>query len=88
MGKGRSKEEMQGIDREIKAELRPGSRTAQCATCEAFFSGIAPFDRHLLGKGTGDVTCLTADGMRAIGMTQNTYKVWQYGLPLKVAQAA
>lgn len=88
MGKRFTTESRREIDTAVRAELRPGTRTAQCATCSAFFTGVKPFDRHMVGAEDGDLECLDEDGMKAIGMRQNKYGVWQYGLPLKVAQAA
>lgn len=88
VGETMTKHSLEGIDRDVKPVLKVGTRTAQCASCSAFFTGVAPFDRHMVGAEDGDLECLDADGMRAIGMRQNKYGTWQYGLPLKVAQAA
>lgn len=70
-------------NKEAKPQLRPGSQVCQCAYCDLYFTGIKPFDRHLKGKGTGDVSCRTVKEMEAIGMNTNSNGVWMYGLPLK-----
>lgn len=76
------------IDASAKAELRVGSRVCQCASCGLFFTGVAPFDRHLTGQDEGDTDCLSVPQMQALGMVQNVNGVWQYGKSKKVMEAA
>lgn len=68
--------DMSGIDRSVKAELRVGTRTCQCADCGAFFTGVEGFDLHMVGD---DLRCLSPAEMRRIGMTVNEHGVWARG---------
>lgn len=63
----------------LTALLTLGSNKCQCALCGAFFSGVSPFDRHLIGIGLGLSPCRTPDQMLLLGMTQNVNGVWSYG---------
>jgi hypothetical protein len=53
--------------------------------CNLFFTGIAPFDRHLIGFTD---RCRTPEQMREIGMVTNEHGVWMYGLSLEEVKAA
>lgn len=76
------------VDKAVRPELRPGSRTCQCPTCDLYFTGLQPFDRHLVSDEDGRILrCLSVDEMHSIGMVRNRHGVWQYGQSLK-AQAA
>jgi hypothetical protein len=70
--------DISSTDKAVKAELRPGSNICQCADCEAFFTGVGPFDIHLGGT-PEKRRCYSPDKMRALGMTQNVNGVWQRG---------
>jgi hypothetical protein len=67
------------VDASPRPRLRVGSSVSQCPTCALFFTGVKPFDRHLLGSGSANPRCMTETEMRAIGMKQNAYGTWQYG---------
>lgn len=68
------------MDTSVKPQLRNGSRTCQCAGCGLFFTGVAPFDRHLIGIGTG---CYCVEEMYTLGMMTNEHGVWMYGTSKK-----
>lgn len=68
-----------GVDKTPKAELRPRGSVCQCASCLFFFTGLAPFDRHLIHHNNGVVSCRTFPQMMELGMSQNRNGVWQYG---------
>ena len=79
----KSPEYMAGIDRSIKPELRPGTRTCQCSQCNRFFASPAAFDRHQLWGAEGRIKCLGEKQMRSIGMIANEHGVWLYGTATK-----
>lgn len=68
------------LDTAVKPALKVGSSVCQCALCNLFFTGVAPFDRHLLGFTD---KCRTPKQMRAIGMVTNKHGVWMYGKDLQ-----
>jgi len=76
------------IDNAVKPELKIGGRVCQCTACGLFFTGVAPFNRHLVGTGREvPPICLTPIEMIAVGMRQNMYGVWQYGTKGEAAGA-
>lgn len=79
------------LDTSTRAELRNGKNTCQCASCGLFFTGVAPFDRHLVmdeEHPDNPPVCLTPAQMRSIGMIANVHGVWQYGKSKKAVKAA
>lgn len=72
----------EGVDNSVKKELKPGSRTCQCGSCDEFFTGVQPSDRHLVSNERNPnipPRCLRPAEMRALGMIQNVHGVWQTG---------
>lgn len=64
---------------EPKKQLRPGSRVCQCASCEEYFTGLEPFDKHLTRHKNPNTPhdCKTPTQMRAAGLVQNVNGVWK-----------
>lgn len=60
-------------------ELKVGSRTCQCASCEEFFASVTSFDKHLTRHDNSNITptCKTPEEMRADGLETNVNGVWQ-----------
>ena len=60
-----------------KAELKPGTNTAQCSLCQLYFTGVRPFDEHQIWNSDWtEVRCLTPKEMLAGGMTVNVHGVY------------
>jgi hypothetical protein len=80
---------LEGANKDTRAELRVGTRTCQCSGCGLFFTGVWPFDRHLVtDEEGGEPLCQTPEEMQQIGMVANKYGVWQYGQSKKLLEAA
>lgn len=58
------------------SELKVGHSRCKCPTCGLFFNSIAGFDKHRSGTHAGGKVCLSADGMRAVGMDTNSEGYW------------
>lgn len=76
----------EGGNFDAKPVLRVGGRNCQCAVCGEYFSGVATFDRHLVGTSK----CRTPDEMYALGMLQNQFSVWcgGFGVTSRISEGA
>lgn len=57
-------------------ELKVGHNRCRCPSCGEFFNSIAGFDKHRTGTYTEGRVCLSADGMKEIGMDTNSDGYW------------
>lgn len=69
-------------------DLKVGHSRCKCPTCGKFFNSIAGFDKHRAGTHAEGKVCLSADGMKAIGMDTNTDGYWVTALNDQFNKAA
>lgn len=58
------------------AKLKVGHSRCKCPTCGKFFNSIAGFDKHRSGTHAEGKVCLSAEGMKSIGMDTNSDGYW------------